>query len=188
MSNVHNPQKLVSRDFKWFDSMSLHQYICVWHPSDPHQRSIHCSQELQPPGKNQVNRLDNYSLEHVKTYYMYSFCVFVLKMKKNLKQYEVIQSTKFPRLTLINWCILDLFMGSENLAFLTHVVVFRRHELTQTLITLNWVFSDYWLFLTCKRLTKMNYFYECHETLSKWLFSEKYIDRILSDRFYSSII
>lgn len=70
-------------------------------------------------------------------------------MKKN-KQYEVIQSTKFPRLTLINWCILDLFMGSENLAFLTHVVVFRRHELSQTLITENWVFSDIDFFLHAK--------------------------------------
>lgn len=51
MSNVHNPQKLVSRDFKWFHSMSLHQYIRVWHQSDLRQRSIHCSLELQPPGE-----------------------------------------------------------------------------------------------------------------------------------------
>lgn len=41
-------------------------------------------------------------------------------------------------------------MGSENLAFLTHVVVFRRHELSQTLITENWVFSDIDFFLHAK--------------------------------------
>lgn len=162
-------------------------YMCMT-SSDLHQRSIHCSQELQPPGEKSgqlTGQLQSGTCNNLLHVILLCICI------ENEKKPETIWGDTEHKISQTDLDKLVYFR-------LIHGVWKPRFLNTCSCIQTSWIISNtynrklgffwYWLFLTCKRLTKMNYFYECHETLSRWLFSEKYIDRILSDRFYSSII
>lgn len=154
-------------------------YMCMT-SSDLHQRSIHCSQELQPPGEKSgqlTGQLQSGTCNNLLHVILLCICI------ANEKNQTIWGDTEHK----ISQTDLDKLVYFR----LIHGVWKPRFLNTCSCIQTSWNtynrkldFFWYWLFLTCKRLTKMNYFYECHETL----FSEKYIDRILSDRFYSSII
>lgn len=124
-------------------------YMCVWHQSDLHQRSIHCSQELQPPGEKSgqlTGQLQSGTCNNLLHVILLCICI------ANEKNQTIWGDTehKISHTDLDKLVYFRLIHGVFNLAFLTHVVVFRRHELSQTLITENWVFSDIDFFLHAK--------------------------------------
>lgn len=144
-------------------------YMCMT-SSDLHQRSIHCSQELQPPGEKSgqlTGQLQSGTCNNLLHVILLCICI------ANEKNQTIWGDTEHK----ISQTDLDKLVYFR----LIHGVWKPRFLNTCSCIQTSWIISNtynrklgffwYWLFLTCKRLTKM-----------------KYIDRILSDRFYSSII